>query len=329
MNAAERRMDGEVMASGELRLKRLLPLEDRLRMALREDLGAAGDVTSQALVPERKKVVAEVLVKADGVLCGVNLLPLLFPIAAELVMPRAGNRRRPRRSDDWKAVRVAVLKADGGRVRRGDIAATVEGEARVLLAGERVALNLLCRLSGIATQAAQYVAKVAHTRAKIVDTRKTTPLWRDLEKYAVTCGGAENHRRGLFDMILIKDNHLALWGAQDPAGAVHAAQKRFPGVPVQVEVVDLAGVLHVCRHSQPEMILLDNFTPAVLREAVQWCKEFFASARGEKTRPLLEASGNVNLDTVVEIAETGVDRISVGALTHSVRGLDISLELRR
>ncbi|MCY3022189.1 MAG: carboxylating nicotinate-nucleotide diphosphorylase [Planctomycetota bacterium] len=299
----------------------LPPLRDRLRAALLEDLGTAGDVTSQAVVPQGRMAQADVLVKANGVLSGVELLREILPLAQELV--------RPRHCTEQHDVRVSILRSDGAHVAKGDVVASMAGEARVLLAAERLSLNFLCHLSGIATHTAQYVAKVAHTKAKIVDTRKTTPLWRDLEKHAVTCGGAENHRRGLYDMILIKDNHLALWGVLDPAGAVRAARERFPQVAIEVEVTDVAGLAHVCAHSQPDMVLLDNFSLGALREAVQWREHFFSREKKSFSRgPLLEASGCVNLESVAAIAETGVDRISVGALTHSVTALDISLELR-
>jgi nicotinate-nucleotide pyrophosphorylase (carboxylating) len=230
--------------------------------------------------------------------------------------------------NERQGVSVSVLIKDGSRVKKGDVIATLSGDARTLLAGERLALNLLSHLSGVATQTAQYVAKVAHTKAKILDTRKTTPLWRDLEKYAVKCGGGENHRRGLYDMILIKDNHLALWGAHDPAGAVNAARARYPQTPIEVEVTDLAGLQHVCGHSQPQMVLLDNFQLNDLRAAVLWCDKFFAEEKKNSPRPLLEASGGITLSTLAAIGETGVDRISAGALTHSVGALDISLELK-
>ena len=293
----------------------LPPLKTRLRMALREDLALRGDVTSQALVPPEKKADGVFLAKADGVLCGVQLLAPLFAAAAEL----AGNKER---------VQVKILKKDGAPVQRGDQVAVVKGSARTLLAGERTALNLLCHLSGVATQTRRYVSLVAHTRAKILDTRKTLPLWRDLQKYAVECGGAVNHRFGLHDMILIKDNHLALWGAQDPAGAVNAARKKFPKLPIEVEVVELAGLKHVCEHASPEFVLLDNFKVPELRAAVEWCHGFFSRGNRKKARrPLLEASGGITLENLSAIAETGVDRISVGALTHSVGALDLSLEL--
>jgi len=302
-----------------------MTLEDRLRQALLEDFGAAGDLTSQALVPERKRVRADVLVKADGVLCGLGLAAQVFSLSAQRAAQRARGRNP---SVGASRVGFEAFREDGERVRNGEVVATVEGGARALLAAERLALNLLCHLSGIATKTAQYVAKVAHTRAKIVDTRKTTPLWRDLEKYAVRCGGGENQRLGLYDMILIKDNHLALWGAKDPAGAVRMAKKKFSGVAVQIEVVNLPGLRQACRFSAPEMILLDNFSVSDLRRAVLWCEKHYMPGGAGRPRPLLEASGRVNLRSVAAIAESGVDRISVGALTHSVEALDISLEFR-
>jgi nicotinate-nucleotide pyrophosphorylase (carboxylating) len=324
------------------------PLFDRLRGALLEDLGPNGDITSQSLVPEGKLASADVLVKAEGIICGVKLLPLILQMVEQFVSQNAAGRAwdlhdaqeaaKAGKADwneviamhekhDRQGVTVNVLIKDGQRVKKGDIVAKLNGDARTLLAGERLALNLLSHLSGVATQTSRYAEKVAHTKAKILDTRKTTPLWRDLEKYAVKCGGGENHRRGLYDMILIKDNHLALWGTKDPAGAVNAARSKFPQTPIEVEVTDLAGLQQVCQHSQPQMILLDNFQLNDLREAVQWCEKFFAEEKKLSSRPLLEASGGVTLESVRAVGETGVDRISVGALTHSVGALDISLEL--
>jgi nicotinate-nucleotide pyrophosphorylase (carboxylating) len=325
------------------------PLFDRLRGALLEDLGPIGDVTSLSLVPEGKKASADVLIKSDGVLCGVKLLALVFQMTEQIVSTHAAGRAwdlhdaqeaAKAGKAQWNDVmalsdrnaeagmRVTALKKDGERVHKGDIAAKIEGDARTLLAGERTALNLLTHLSGVATLTAEFVTRVAHTKAKILDTRKTTPLWRDLEKYAVKCGGGENHRRALYDMVLIKDNHLALWGTQDPAGAVNAARAKYPQLNIEVEVVDLAGLKHVCAHSQPQFVLLDNFSVANLREAVTWCEKYFSEEKKNNSRPLLEASGGVTLETVTAIAETGVDRISVGALTHSAKILDASLELK-
>lgn len=325
-------------------------LFDRLRAALLEDFGLSGDVTSQALITEGRQAKAEFVAKAEGLLCGVKLLPLIFQMAEQLVSLEAAGRAwelhdaqdaalsGKARWDDVvsmhaqhseRAVRVVTLKKDGEPLLKGNVIATVEGNARALLVGERVALNLLSHLSGIATQTHTYARKISHTSAKVLDTRKTTPLWRDLEKYAVKCGGGENHRRGLYDMVLIKDNHLSLWGAHDPAGAVRAAKAKFPQLPLEVEVTDLAGLQNACTSSEPDFVLLDNFSVEQLRDAVAWTKKYFSSAEQKNKRaPKLEASGGVTLETLAAIAETGVDRISVGALTHSVKALDISLEFK-
>lgn len=290
-----------------------LPLRDRLRLALEEDLGEAGDVTTMALVPESRKAEGIFLAKADGIVSGTDVIAPVFELTRALT----------RANDDTE---VRILKRDGDTVKKGDEIARVNGPARVLLSGERTALNLLCHLSGVATKTAQFAQKIAHTRAKVLDTRKTTPLWRDLEKHAVKCGGGENHRFALYDMILIKDNHLALWNSNDPAGAAREARKKFTSLRVEVEVVSLIGLQQVCRAGTADMVLLDNFTIDALREAVRWCDEFF-SQNTEIKRPLLEASGGVTMETLVAIAETGIDRISVGALTHSVGSLDVSLEI--
>ncbi len=208
-------------------------LFDRLRSALVEDLTAAGDVTSQALVHEFKTAQADFLIKGPGVLCGVKLLPLIFQMAEQLVSSEAAGRAwdlddaqaaaaagrlswdevlKLRESTERKEIAVSIVKKDGERVKKGDVVATVAGNARAILAGERVALNLLSHLSGIASHTASCAELIAHTKAKVLDTRKTMPLWRDLQKFAVKCGGGENHRKGLYDQVLIKDNHLALVG---------------------------------------------------------------------------------------------------------------------
>jgi nicotinate-nucleotide pyrophosphorylase (carboxylating) len=295
-------------------------LEQRLRWALQEDLDRAGDVTSLALVPPGRFARGIVLVKEPGVLCGVDLLASIFRMVSE----ELSRRGRPRISFSRKALRVTIHCRDGAKVKAGDVVARLYGPARVLLAGERTALNLLCHLSGVATHAARFADAVKGTRARILDTRKTTPLWRDLEKHAVACGGGVNHRRGLYDMTLIKDNHLARWGATDPAAAVREARRRFPKIPVEVEVVDLAGLRQVCRESSPDFVLLDNFAPARVRAAVEWCASYY---RRRGRRPLLEASGGITLANVRSYARAGVDRISIGALTHSSRALDLSLEV--
>jgi len=290
-----------------------LPLLDRLRLALEEDLGLVGDVTSAALVPESRHAEGIFLAKANGIVSGTAVLAPVFELTRALT----------RANDD---THVEILKHDGDSVKKGDEIAHVKGPARVLLSGERTALNLLCHLCGVATKTSQFAQKIAHTHAKVLDTRKTTPIWRDLEKHAVKCGGGENHRFALYDMVLIKDNHLALWNTNDPAGAVREAKKKFPTLRVEVEVVSLNGLQQVCNECSADMVLLDNFSVDGLREAVLWCDEFF-SRNKEIPRPLLEASGGVTMETLVAIAETGVDRISVGALTHSVGSLDVSLEI--
>jgi nicotinate-nucleotide pyrophosphorylase (carboxylating) len=324
-------------------------LFDRLRGAVQEDLSAAGDVTSLALVPEHKTASADFVAKAEGVVCGLNLQALVFQMAEQHVSQEAAARawnlsdaqeaaaagkmtwdevQALRDKTERQAVRVELFKKDGARVAKGDVVATVSGQARALLAGERLGLNLLSHLSGIATYTAACVASIAHTRAKILDTRKTLPLFRDLQKYAVKCGGGENHRKGLYDQVLIKDNHLALWGAGDPAGAVRAARAKFPDLKIEVEVTTLQDLQNVIHLSAPDIILLDNFTAPQLREAVNVCNSFFRANEKKIAKPLLEASGGITKENLIEIAETGIDRISLGALTHSVRALDFSLEFR-
>ncbi|HLX62013.1 MAG TPA: carboxylating nicotinate-nucleotide diphosphorylase [Planctomycetota bacterium] len=325
------------------------PLFDRLRGALLEDLMSAGDVTSQALVHEQKSAQADFLAKSGGVLCGVKLLPLIFQMAEQLVSTEAAGRAwdlddaqaaaaagklswddalRLREKAERQGISVQLLRKDGDRLAKGDVCATVSGNARAILAGERTALNLLSHLSGIATYTARCVAKIAHTKAKVLDTRKTMPLWRDLQKYAVKCGGGENHRKGLYDEILIKDNHLALWGVRDPAGAVRAARARFSDLRIEVEVTDLEGLKQVVLNSQPDYILLDNFPVEALKEAVHWCEKHFQNSQNPHMRPTLEASGGITSETLAAVAETGVDRISLGALTHTISPMDFSLEMR-
>jgi nicotinate-nucleotide pyrophosphorylase (carboxylating) len=256
---------------------------------LAEDVGD-GDLTTIAVIDEYATCCARILVKEAGVVCGLA-------VAAE-IFDRLGASLEP-------------LAADGNQVEAGPIA-RVEGLARGVLAGERLALNVLGRLSGIATITRRYVDAVAGTRAGILDTRKTTPGLRALEKHAVACGGGQNHRLGLYDGVLIKDNHLRLAGSLGEA----VSRAKETGVPVEVECDTLEQVRQALA-AEAERILLDNMTLEELREAV-------ALTRG---RARLEASGGVTLETVRAIAATGVDFISVGALTHSARALDVSLEV--
>jgi nicotinate-nucleotide pyrophosphorylase (carboxylating) len=273
-------------------------IEDSVRRALAEDR-ALEDATTLAVIPPGLAGRGVFISREAGVLAGM-------PVVAEVF----------RQIDP--AVVLAVALEEGAKFGPDTVLAEVRGPAAALLQGERVALNFLQRLSGTATAASNYVTAVAGTRAVILDTRKTTPGLRDLEKYAVRCGGATNHRRDLAVMALIKDNHreaLARAGKSLAEGVV-AIRARTPGVPVEVEIDSLAD-LEAALAAAPEWVLLDNMAPAELSEAV----------RRTAGRAKLEASGGVRLGTVRAIAETGVDAVSVGALTHSAPALDISLDL--
>ena len=263
--------------------------------ALSEDVGD-GDLTTDAIVPESLRGEAAVVVRGPGVVCGLSEA---FAVVLRLD-PDAG---------------MEVLVADGGWVSEPPVTvARIRGSLRALLTCERTALNVLQRMSGIATATRGYVEAVAGTRAKVLDTRKTAPGLRTLDKAAVACGGGTNHRAGLYDAILIKDNHVAVAGGI--ALAVAAVRTHQPELPVEVEV-DTLDQLDEALGCGAETILLDNMDAATIREAVRRC--------GGRAR--LEASGGVTLTTIRAIAETGVDAISVGALTHSVRALDIALEV--
>jgi nicotinate-nucleotide pyrophosphorylase (carboxylating) len=266
--------------------------------ALAEDIGS-GDVTTLAAVPETAQ--AQALVRARE--------PL---VVAGLALAEAAFRQLS------TAVQVTRAAEDSQRLARSKILLKIAGPARALLGAERVALNFLQRLCGIATLTAQFVEAIKGTRAQILDTRKTTPGWRRLEKYAVTCGGGRNHRFGLYDMVLIKDNHLAALRNESPsaiAAAVQRARAKYPALKVEVEADTLEQVEQAVS-AGADIVLLDNMNLVQLRLAVQRCKE----------RARTEASGGVSLASVRSIAETGVDFISVGALTHSARAMDIGLD---
>jgi nicotinate-nucleotide pyrophosphorylase (carboxylating) len=271
-----------------------------IRLALAEDLGDAGDRTSLATIPEATRAQAAFVARAAGVVAG---LPVAERVCAA-VSPELS---------------FASAIPDGTPTVRGTVLATVSGPLRAILAAERTALNFLQRLSGVASLTRKFVDAAHGFKAKMLDTRKTTPGWRLLEKYAVRAGGGTNHRIGLYDGILIKDNHLAGIGG-DVRRAVEAA-RAYPGnagLPVEVEV-DTLEQLEAALAVKADIVLLDNMTLEQLRAAV---------ARRDAIAPrvLLEASGGVNLTTVGDIAATGVDRISVGAITHSAPALDIALD---
>lgn len=269
---------------------------DTVRAALEEDLGRAGDITSMATIPEGATARATITARKPGILAG---LPLAVCAFAEL----------------GSGIKITALKRDGDRLKAGDAVARVEGPARSILAAERVALNFLGHLSGIAGETAKLVDLVSHTRARICCTRKTTPGLRALEKYAVRCGGGSNHRFGLDDAILIKDNHVAVAGGV--AKAIERA-RAFAGHLVKVEVeVDDLDQLKEALGAAPDAVLLDNMKPETLRKAV----DLVAG------RAVTEASGGITPDTVAAIAETGVDYISSGWITHSAPALDLGLDI--
>ena len=269
-----------------------------IRTALAEDVGD-GDHSSLAAIPAEARNRAHLLVKGEGLLAGMALAPLIF-------------------AEVDPALRMTALLADGTRVKHGDIAFTVEGPARSILTAERLVLNCMQRMSGIATYTAHLNTLLAGTRAKLLDTRKTTPNFRMCEKWAVLIGGGVNHRYGLFDMIILKDNHVDYAGGIAQAiAATHAyLEKTGRQLPIEIETRSLAEVEQALDAGGIARIMLDNMTPELLREAVALIAGRFPT----------EASGGITEQTIAEVARTGVDYISVGALTHSVKSLDLSLK---
>jgi len=265
-----------------------------IESALKEDM-PGGDLTSESIIPVDSESQAVFLAKEEGILAGIEIACRVF----EKIDPN---------------IRCARQVEDGSRIHPGDRLAELAGNSVALLKGERTALNFLQRLSGIATLTGKYVKAVEGYSAKILDTRKTTPLLRRLEKYAVKMGGGTNHRFCLSDMVMIKDNHLRIAGSVGEA-IEKAREKVNPGIRIEVETTTLEMVQEAVR-SGADMIMLDNMSLAEMKEAVAWVSR----------RVPLEASGNVRLSRVKEIAATGVDFISVGGLTHSYESLDISLE---
>jgi nicotinate-nucleotide pyrophosphorylase (carboxylating) len=276
-----------------------LLIEPIIRAALLEDLGRAGDVTAEAVIPPDAMGTVEFRARNTGVSAGID--------CARLAMSLMDSR-----------IRFETLMPDASIVKPGDVIARVEGPSRTILAAERVALNLLCHLSGVATLTAEYVKRIEGLDTRIACTRKTMPMLRGLQKHAVKCGGGYNHRYGLDDAILIKDNHIALCGGVGPA---MERAKAAVGHTMKIEIeVDSIEQLRVALPYGPDVVMLDNFSLDKYAEAVRLVRE---TAPG---RTILEASGGVNLETVRAIAETGVDVISVGALTHSAPNFDIGLD---
>ncbi len=275
-----------------------LPAHDPIAIALAEDIGS-GDITTNQFVPPGLRAFGRIVTRERATVAGADTAAEVF-----------------RRVDP--ALHVEILQPDGSSLASGEVVLEIRGEARSILIAERVALNFLQRLSGIATLTRQFVEAAGTSRASILDTRKTTPGLRALEKAAVVAGGGVNHRFGLFDMVMVKDNHLSTGGGL--AGlerAIQKVRKEHPGVRVELEADHLEQVREFVAINGVDVILLDNMKPSTMREAV---------ALG-KGKVKFEASGSVTLKTVRQIAATGVDYISVGALTHSARAIDYSLEM--
>jgi nicotinate-nucleotide pyrophosphorylase (carboxylating) len=271
---------------------------EMVRSALKEDLGA-GDVTTDSAIPAETQAVAHMVAREPIVACGLNLARMAF-------------------AERGPTLKFESALEDCAKANKGAVLLSIRGNARAILEAERVALNFIQRLSGIATLTNQYVEAVKGTKAKILDTRKTLPGWRKLEKYAVKCGGGENHRFGLFDMVLIKDNHLAALRktCDDPVNvAVLSARAKYPKLKIEVEADTLDQVAQAV-NAGADIVLLDNMAFEDLQRAVGMVEG----------KAKTEASGGVKLETVAAIAATGVDFISVGAITHSARAVDIALD---
>jgi nicotinate-nucleotide pyrophosphorylase (carboxylating) len=273
-------------------------VEDLVRATIEEDLAGGVDVTTTATVEADQVSVAELVARDNGVVAGLQIAELVIKLVA-----------------GQEEVEIEHSVADGAAVKAGDVLMTIRGKTRQLLTAERTALNLLCHLSGVASLTRRWVDAVDGTGAVIRDTRKTMPLLRSLEKYAVRCGGGKNHRMGLSDAALIKDNHVIAAGGV--AEAFRLLRKAYPDIPVEVEVDSVEDAL-IAVEAGAELILLDNMAVPLLREAVE-------KVAG---RARLEASGGLTLEVAREVAETGVDYLAVGALTHSAPVLDIAMDLQ-
>ena len=291
-----------------------MQFKEILNLALKEDIGK-GDVTTAALFPGPIRITAKILAKEKGIICGIPVVEKVFKALDK---------------------RIAVIKKvrDGGRVRAGQTICIVKGDARGILTGERLALNFLGRLSGIATLTRKYVERSRPYKVKIMDTRKTTPGLRGLEKYAVKAGGGSNHRMGLFDQVLIKDNHIKVYsvefmvyGKKKPSLSriiEDIREKIKKGMKIEIEVENLKQFEEVLK-AKPDIIMLDNMSIADIKKAVTIKNNL--STINYKLSTKLEASGGITINNVRNIAKTGVDMISIGALTHSAKSLDLSLEV--
>ncbi len=286
-------------------------IKEIVQLAIKEDIGT-GDITSKIFIPEGSESEGVLIAKETGIIAG---LPV-----AEYVLSQID-----------KDLLLTVNIEDGSRVEKGSVIASVKGLTLSLLSAERLVLNFLQRLSGIATATNKFAEKVRGYKTQILDTRKTTPGWRYLEKYAVKTGGGANHRMGLYDQILIKDNHLQIMEPEKENGDISSLVKKAreqiaDEVLIEVEVEDLCQIKDVM-DAGVDIILFDNMVPSKVNEAVEMVKEFENSQGGSGRATLTEASGNITIENVEEYAKAGVDRISVGMITHSARALDISFDI--
>ena len=287
-------------------------IKDIVQLAIKEDIGD-GDITSKIFIPDGSKTEGMLIAKEAGVVAG---LPVAGYVLSQI---------------DENLILTSNIE-DGSRVKKGTIIGSVKGLTLSLLSAERLVLNFLQRLSGIATATNRFAEKIKGYRTQIMDTRKTAPGWRYLEKYAVRVGGGINHRMGLYDQILIKDNHLKAMGTEKENDTISRLVKKAReqiknGTLIEVEVEDLCQIREVM-DAGVDIILFDNMEPSKIREAVEMVKEFENSRDAGNGRAILtEASGNITIENVEEYADAGVDRISVGAITHSVRVLDISFDI--
>lgn len=269
-----------------------------IQFAIHEDVGS-GDITSELTVSSEATAAARFLMKQDGIICGLPMLPLVFREFSPDVV-------------------IDLKVKEGDAVRAGTIIATVEGPAHALLGAERTALNFIQRMSGVATKTRQYVDRIAGTGARVLDTRKTIPGWRKLDKYATAIGGAVNHRIGLFDMVMIKDNHItAAGGITEAVQQCVAEMKGRVEVPIEVEAANLDDVREVLSCQGVRRVMFDNFTPDMVADGVRLVNKKIET----------EASGGITYDNIRDYASTGIDFVSVGAITHSAVALDISMKL--
>ncbi|MBS6599923.1 MAG: carboxylating nicotinate-nucleotide diphosphorylase [Clostridium sp.] len=270
-----------------------LIIDDIIQRGLNEDM-PFGDITTSSIIPEDSTCTASLYVKEDGIICGLPVFKRVFTLIGD--------------------VKCNLFKKDGDKVSKGEKIGEVKGNTQKVLMGERIGLNLLQRMSGIATTTYQYAKEIEHTKAKVVDTRKITPLYRHIDKYSVLCGGGANHRYSLSDSILIKDNHIDAAGSISNAVALAKKNASFT-TKVEVETETKEEVLEAI-NSKADIIMLDNMSPAMAKEMVDLIDG----------RAIVECSGNVTIENIKDYAETGTDYISVGALTHSFKVLDISLK---